>query len=57
MVGRAAEYDFTERARDYGEVRLAVEGVNVVGAEDGGRVSVNDVSLRCGPARSSACTG
>jgi erythritol transport system ATP-binding protein len=45
MVGRAAEYDFTEEPRDFGEVALSLEHVKVIDSEGGGRLAVNDVSL------------
>jgi erythritol transport system ATP-binding protein len=46
MVGRAAEYDFTEEPRDFGEVALSLENVRVVDPEAGGRLAVNDLSLQ-----------
>jgi erythritol transport system ATP-binding protein len=45
MTGRAAEYDFSDRSREYGDVRLSIEGVKVVSADGSGRLAVNDVSL------------
>jgi erythritol transport system ATP-binding protein len=45
MVGRAAEYDFTEAPRDYGDVALALDRVKVIDRESGGRLAVNGVSL------------
>lgn len=45
MVGRAAEYDFRDEQRDFGEVALRVDNVRVVDATGEGRLSVNDVSL------------
>ncbi len=45
MVGRAADYDFSERERSYGNVRLSVEGLTVVSPGGSGRLSVDDVSL------------
>ena len=44
MVGREADYDFSEAARDYGDVALAIEGVTVAEL-DTGRVAVNNLSL------------
>ncbi len=44
MVGREADYDFRDAARDYGEVALSVQGVTVAEPESG-RVAVNNVSL------------
>jgi erythritol transport system ATP-binding protein len=45
MVGRAAEYDFTDEPREFGDVALTIENVKVVDAEGGGRLAVNDLSL------------
>jgi erythritol transport system ATP-binding protein len=45
MVGRTAEYDFSDRSREYGEVRLSIDGVKVVSSDGSGRLAVNDVSL------------
>jgi erythritol transport system ATP-binding protein len=45
MTGRAAEYDFTGEARDYGDVALAIDGVKVIDPDAGGRLAVNGVSL------------
>jgi erythritol transport system ATP-binding protein len=45
MTGRDAEYDFRNAPRDYGDVKLSVEGVTVVAPDGSGRLSVNDVSL------------
>ena len=44
MVGRAAEYDFRDEPRDYGDVALSVRNVSVAEL-DTGRTTVNDVSL------------
>ncbi len=44
MVGREADYDFSEEPRDYGEVALAIRGVTVAEPETG-RVTVNNLSL------------
>jgi erythritol transport system ATP-binding protein len=46
MVGRAAEYDFTDEPRDYGDVALSIDDVRVPDPDAGGRLAVNDVSLR-----------
>jgi erythritol transport system ATP-binding protein len=46
MVGRAAEYDFTDEPREFGDVALSIENVKVVDPEAGGRLAVNDVSLQ-----------
>ncbi|WP_205862112.1 ATP-binding cassette domain-containing protein [Planosporangium thailandense] len=45
MVGRAADYDFSDRPREYGDVRLSIQGVKVVSPDGSGRLSVNDVSI------------
>lgn len=45
MVGRAAEYDFTGQARQYGDVALSLRDVMVVDPDAGGRVAVAGVSL------------
>ena len=45
MVGREADYDFSDEPRDYGDVALAVEGVTVAEL-DTGRVAVNNLSLQ-----------
>jgi erythritol transport system ATP-binding protein len=44
MVGRAAEYDFSDEPRDHGEVALSIRNVSVAEL-DTGRLTVNDVSL------------
>jgi erythritol transport system ATP-binding protein len=44
MVGRAADYDFRDEPRDYGEVALSVQGVTVADLETG-RITVDDLSL------------
>ncbi|MGI8459439.1 MAG: sugar ABC transporter ATP-binding protein [Propionibacteriaceae bacterium] len=44
MVGREADYDFRDAARDYGEVALSVQNITVAELETG-RVAVNDVSI------------
>jgi erythritol transport system ATP-binding protein len=46
MTGRDAEYDFRDAPRDYGDVKLSVEGVTVVAPDGSGRLSVNDLSLQ-----------
>lgn len=46
MVGRAAEYDFTDRPREHGDVKLSIEHVKVIQPDGSGRLSVNDVSLQ-----------
>ena len=46
MVGRAAEYDFTDEPREFGAPALSIENVKVVDAEGGGRLAVNDLSLQ-----------
>ena len=45
MVGRAAEYDFRDEERAFGDVALSISGVKVVDPTGNGRLSVNDVSL------------
>lgn len=45
MVGREADYDFRDVAREYGDVALSIEGVTVADP-DSGRVAVNNVSLQ-----------
>ena len=45
MVGRAAEYDFTDVERHHGPVALEIDGVTVVSPEGGGKVSVDDLTL------------
>ncbi|GAA2853363.1 sugar ABC transporter ATP-binding protein [Streptosporangium fragile] len=45
MVGRAAEYDFRDAERDYGDVALSIRNLKVVDATGEGRLAVNDVSL------------
>ncbi|MFI7704698.1 sugar ABC transporter ATP-binding protein [Nonomuraea sp. NPDC049480] len=45
MVGRAAEYDFRDAERDFGDVALRIRGLKVVDAMGEGRLAVNDVSL------------
>jgi erythritol transport system ATP-binding protein len=44
MVGRAADYDFRNEPRDFGDVVLSIEGITVADLETG-RVTVNNVSL------------
>jgi erythritol transport system ATP-binding protein len=44
MVGRAADYDFRDEPRDFGEVALSIQGVTVA-EPDTGRVVVDNVSL------------
>ncbi len=44
MVGREADYDFRDAARDYGDVALSIQGVTVAEL-DTGRVAVNNLSL------------
>ncbi len=44
MVGREADYDFTDEPREYGDVALSVQGVTVADL-DTGRVAVNNLSL------------
>ena len=44
MVGRAADYDFRDEPRDFGDVVLSIQGVTVADLENG-RVTVNNVSL------------
>ena len=44
MVGREADYDFTDEPRDFGDVALSVQGVTVAELETG-RVTVNNLSL------------
>ncbi len=44
MVGREADYDFSDEPRDFGEVALSIEGVTVAEPESG-RVTVNNLSL------------
>jgi erythritol transport system ATP-binding protein len=46
MTGRESDYDFRNAPRDYGDVKLSVEGVTVVAPDGTGRLSVNDVSLQ-----------
>jgi erythritol transport system ATP-binding protein len=45
MVGRSAEYDFSEEPRAFGDVVLSIENVKVVDADGTGRLAVNDLSL------------
>jgi erythritol transport system ATP-binding protein len=45
MVGRAAEYDFRDDPRQYGEVALSLRDVKVVDPDAGGRLAVGGVSL------------
>jgi erythritol transport system ATP-binding protein len=45
MVGRAAEYDFSDEPRDYGDVKLSIEGLTLVDPVGGGRRSVDRLSL------------
>jgi erythritol transport system ATP-binding protein len=44
MVGRAADYDFRDEPRDYGDVALSIQDVTVADL-DSGRIVVNNVSL------------
>ena len=45
MVGRSAEYDFRDGARDVGEVLLAADRVKVLDPDGSGRLAVDDLSL------------
>jgi erythritol transport system ATP-binding protein len=45
MVGRSAEYDFSNEAREHGDVVLAIEHVKVIDPDGGGRLAINDLSL------------
>jgi erythritol transport system ATP-binding protein len=45
MVGRDAGVDFIDVSRGIGDVVLSLENVKVVGADAGGRVAVNGLSL------------
>ncbi|WP_188195096.1 sugar ABC transporter ATP-binding protein [Nonomuraea sp. SYSU D8015] len=45
MVGRAAEYDFRDAERDFGDVALSIRDVKIVDATGEGRLAVNGVSL------------
>ncbi|CAN5766137.1 hypothetical protein BH24ACT15_BH24ACT15_33650 [soil metagenome] len=46
MVGRAAEYNFIDEPRDFGDVALSIEHVKVIDPDAGGRLAVNDLSLQ-----------
>jgi erythritol transport system ATP-binding protein len=45
MVGQAAEYDFRDAERDFGDVALSMRNLKVVDPVGEGRLAVNDVSL------------
>ena len=44
MVGRDADYDFSDEPREFGKVALSIQGVTVADP-DAGRVTVNHLSL------------
>ena len=46
MVGRAAEYDFTDEPREHGEVALSVSNLRVPDPDASGRLAVDGVSLQ-----------
>jgi erythritol transport system ATP-binding protein len=46
MVGRAAEYDFSDEPREFGDVALSIENVRVPDPDAGGRLAVTDLSLK-----------
>ena len=45
MVGRSAEYDFSDELREFGDAALTVDRVKVVDPDGSGRLAVNDLSL------------
>jgi erythritol transport system ATP-binding protein len=46
MVGRGAEYDFSDAPREYGDVMLDIAHLSVINPEDPERVAVRDISLQ-----------
>lgn len=46
MVGRLADYDFSDQPREFGDVVLAIEHVDIVDSDGSGRLAVDDFTLQ-----------